>query len=218
MTTYRDSSGRTLADYPRPSVAVDTAVLTVADGRLSVVVVPDGRDGAVGFPNTMRLPGTFVHEGEVLADAVRRSLADKAGLGGLEPVQLHVFDAPGRDDRGWVLSVAHVIAVPVGALGETAVVATDDVGPLAFDHAQILALAVAHVRAAYAEHPDPWALLGDRPFTLLELERLHRAVDPDGTALRDTFRRAMEPQLVATGEFERGTVGKPARLFMRRSS
>ncbi len=209
MTTYHDSSGRTLTEYPRPSVAVDTAVLTVADGALAVVVVPDGRDG------TQRLPGTFLHQGEVLADAVRRSLADKAGLGGLEPAQLHVFDAPGRDDRGWVLSVAHVIAVPADALGETAVVATDDVGPLAYDHEEILALAVAHVRAAYQEHPDPWALLGDRPFTLLELERLHRAVDPDGTPLRDTFRRAMEPQLVATGEFERGTVGKPARLFAR---
>ena len=212
MATYHDSSGRTLTEYPRPSVAVDTAVLTVADGALAVVVVPDGRDG------TQRLPGTFLHEGEMLADAVRRSLADKAGLGGLEPVQLHVFDSPGRDDRGWVLSVAHVIAVPADSLGEAAVVPTDTVGPLAYDHAEILALAVAHVRAAYGEHPDPWALLGDRPFTLLELERLHRAVDPDGTPLRDTFRRAMEPQLVATGEFERGTVGKPARLFLRRTT
>ena len=215
MTTYHDSSGRTLTDYPRPSVAVDTAVLTVADGALAVVVVPDGRDGTRPLPGNLRLPGTFLHQGEVLADAVRRSLADKAGLGGLEPVQLHVFDTPGRDDRGWVLSVAHVIAVPAEALGETAVVATDSVGPLAFDHEEILALSVAHVRAAYREHPDPWALLGDRPFTLLGLERLHRAVDPDGTPLRDTFRRAMEPQLVETGEFERGTVGKPARLFAR---
>ena len=120
-----------------------------------------------------------------------------------------------RDGQHPAAVVAHVIAVPAEALGETAVVATDDVGPLAYDHEEILALAVAHVRAAYREHPDPWSLLGDRPFTLLELERLHRAVDPHGTPLRDTFRRAMEPQLVATGEFERGTVGKPARLFAR---
>lgn len=34
---YRDSSGRALADYPRPSVAVDTALLTVVDGTLSVL-------------------------------------------------------------------------------------------------------------------------------------------------------------------------------------
>ena len=207
MAIYRDSSGRTLADYPRPSVAVDTAVLTVADGRLCVVVVQDGRSG------TRRLPGTFLHEGEVLADAVRRSLADKAGLGGLEPEQLQVFDSLGRDDRGWVLSVAHVIAVPVEALGDATIVPVSSVGPLAYDHQEIHFRAVVHVRDAYRERPDPWRLLGDGPFTLLELERLHRAVDPDGTPLRDTFRRFMEPKLKPTGEFGRGTVGKPARLF-----
>ncbi len=211
MADYHDSSGRSLADYERPSVAVDTAVLTVVDDTLSVVVVPDSRDG------TWRLPGTFLHGGEVLADAVRRSLANKAGIGGLEPVQLRVFDAPGRDVRGWVLSVAHVIAVRADAVAGATVVAADRAAPLAYDHDQILDLAVAHVREAYRQHPDPYGLLGDAPFTLLELERLHRAVDPDGTPLRDTFRRAMEPQLVATGEYERGAVGKPARQFLRRA-
>ena len=49
--------------------------------------------------------------GETLADAVKRSLRDKAGVRGLQPRQLHVFDDPDRDDRGWVLSVAHVDVV-----------------------------------------------------------------------------------------------------------
>ena len=35
---------------------------------------------------------------------------------GLNPRQLHVFDAPDRDDRGWVLSVAHCDVVPVDRL------------------------------------------------------------------------------------------------------
>ncbi|WP_062460845.1 NUDIX hydrolase [Demequina soli] len=214
MTTYRDSSGKALTDYPRPSVAVDTAVLTVAGGALSVLLVDDARDGAAA-PKTRRLPGTFLHEGEVLADAVRRSLADKAGVAGLEPVQLHVFDGPDRDDRGWVLSVAHLVAVPAPLLGDAALVPIADVGPLGFDHAAILALAVARLRADYAEHPDPWGLLGEGPFTLLDLERLHRAVDPGRPGRKDTFRRLMEPQLVDTGDLEHGTVGKPARLFTR---
>ena len=150
-----------------------------------------------------------------MADAVRRSLADKAGLAGLTPVQLHVFDALDRDDRGWVLSVAHLVAVPADRLGAATLAPVTDVGPLAFDHRAILDLAVARLEADYSEHPDPWGLVGDGPFTLLELERLHRAIDPSRPGRKDTFRRLMEPQLLDTGALEQGTVGKPARLFTR---
>ena len=104
--SYRDSSGRSLSDYPRPSVAVDTAVLTL-DPDLGLVVLQVRRDGGTGWA----LPGTFLYEGETLADAVDRSLRKKANVRGLHPRQLHVFDDPQRDDRGWVLSVAHVEVV-----------------------------------------------------------------------------------------------------------
>src|SRR5688500_10882260 len=102
---YRDSSGRTLEDYPRPSVAVDTAVLSIGlSCGLDVLLV---RRDSAQRREAWALPGTFLHKGERLADAVLRSLAEKAGLRGTTPRQLHVFDDPGRDDRGWVLSVAH---------------------------------------------------------------------------------------------------------------
>ena len=116
---YRDSSGARLADYPQPSVAVDTAVLTLAPRahpargapphRLSVLLVrrPEGVDGP-----QWALPGTFLHQGERLADAVTRSLAQKAGVTGGHPAQLAVFDDPHRDERGWVLSVAHLAVIP----------------------------------------------------------------------------------------------------------
>ena len=104
--TYRDSSGRSLSDYPRPSVAVDTAVLTL-DPKLGLVVLEVRRVTGTGWA----LPGTFLREGETLAEAVDRSLRDKANVRGPHPRQLHVFDDPDRDDRGWVLSVAHVEVV-----------------------------------------------------------------------------------------------------------
>ena len=69
MAQYRDSSGRTLADYPRPSVAVDTALLTVVpDTGLSVLLVRRME----GKRALWALPGTFLHEGERLTDAVTR--------------------------------------------------------------------------------------------------------------------------------------------------
>lgn len=205
VINYIDSHGRRLDEYWRPSVAVDTAVLTVRDGVLCVALVETN--------GGWRLPGTFLHEGETLTDAVRRSLNVKAGIRGLIPQQLHVFDAPGRDDRGRVLSVAHLVAVPPGALPGVHLVPVTDARGLAFDHDEILALAVRRLREDYQEHPDPAGLAGAE-FTLLDLRRLHLAIDPD-TPQRDTFRRTMEPKLVPTGELERGTVGKPARLFRR---
>jgi ADP-ribose pyrophosphatase YjhB (NUDIX family) len=209
---HRDGSGKRLADYPRPSVAVDTAVLTAdPDHGLMVLQVP--RPDSRGWA----LPGTFLREGEVLADAVNRSLADKADIHRLRPRQLHVFDALGRDDRGWVLSVAHVAVVPPEVLADrlarTRLVPVAAPGRLVYDHREIIALAVDDVRTRYAALPDPDRLLGD-VFTLRDLRLVHEAVTGD-TLQRDTFRRAMEPHLDATGDRVAVGRGRPAELFRR---
>lgn len=201
-----DSAGTALADYPHPSLAVDTAVLTVQANALCVVLVQN----AGGW----RLPGTFLHEGETLADAVLRSLRDKAGIEGLRPRQLHVFDAPGRDDRGRVVSVAHLVVVPAASMPAGALTPWDAAHGLVYDHEQILRLAVHTVRADYAAAADPARLLG-ADFTLLELLRLHEAVAGEKLG-KDTFRRRVLPDLVETDVYQPGKVGKPAKLFRHR--
>lgn len=243
---YRDASGRTLGDYPRPSIAVDTAVLSVPEGSpLSVLVVRDAGSGSY------RLPGAFLHEGERLSDAVARSLRDKAGVRGVRPRQLQVFDRPDRDDRGWVLSVAHLVAVPGRTLehvdgphdrrgartgGESAptdpraatpvqhaargrglaLVPVSKARGLDFDHDEIVRKAVEQTQREYRARPDPFHLL-PRTFTLRELHVLHEAVA--GVPIpRDSFRRSMEQRLHATGTMSSGRVGKPAREFSQAPS
>ncbi|MGN8050593.1 NUDIX hydrolase [Curtobacterium sp. 22159] len=211
---YRDPAGKRLVDYPRPSVAVDTAVLTVPVREpLSVLQVRDAVDG------DWRLPGTFVHEGERLASAVLRSLADKAGVTGLAPSQLHVFDDPSRDSRGWVLSVAHLDVVPASSLSaglddsRARLVPVDDATGMVHGHEEIVAFAVASLRAVYGAAPDPRGLAAE-PFTMTELRRVHQAVA--GRALQpDSFRRAMLPGLVATEEKRAEGPGKPAATYRR---
>lgn len=213
---YRDSQNKALTDYPRPSVAVDVALLTVSPALgLSVLLI---RRLGEHRHDEWQLPGTFLHEGETLAEAALRALHTKVGVQGLHPVQLAVLDDPGRDDRGWVLSVAHLDVVPHERLSslETAeirLVPVDEARGLAFDHERIVALAVARLREEYHDRPDPRGLLAE-PFTLLELRRLHEAVRGE-VLLKDAFRRAMEPKLRDTGETQSGVVGKPARLFER---
>ena len=225
---YRDATGASLADYPQPSVAVDTAVLTLAPRtnptrgapphRLSVLLVrrPEG----VGGPQ-WALPGTFLHQGERLADAVTRSLAQKAGVTGGHPAQLAVFDDPARDERGWVLSVAHLAVIPYAALAGVLLADPERVRlapvsrlePLPYDHKAIVAAAVRELRRRYADRPDPERLLGSR-FTIRELHEVHEAIA--GTTLqKDTFRRAMEPHLSGTGTLSSGTLGRPSQRFRR---
>jgi 8-oxo-dGTP diphosphatase len=220
VKTAKNAPATSLLDYARPSVAVDTAVLTVAHGSLQVLLVRRREEHRRG---EWALPGTFLREQERLADAVLRSLREKAGISGRVPRQLHVFDDPERDDRGWVLSVAHVDVVPLPALEKAvksdgvrlaSVTAEPElIAGLPYGHAEMVAKAVEWLRAAYAESPDPGALL-DEPFTLKELRDLNEVV-AGRTLMRDTFRRFMEPQLAGTGQMSDGTRGRPSRLWRR---
>lgn len=235
---YRDSDGKTLEDYPRPSVAVDTAVLTVTEqDQLSVLLTLTNNSAARGG-DEWRLPGTFLHAGERLSSAVLRSLREKAGVHGLRPRQLRVFDDPDRDDRGWVLSVAHLVAVPVDQIRlieRTKLVPVNNLPHLQYDHAEIIREAVDALRVEYRRAPDPAGLLpeyagsemrseglsplgSDREpsgaFTMRDLRKLHEAV-LDERLVADTFRRAMMDGLRPTGQIRRGERGKPAELFVR---
>jgi 8-oxo-dGTP diphosphatase len=210
----REARGRRPVDIPRPSVAVDTAVLTRQPGDDTLSVLQVRRPNTRGWS----LPGTFLHDREPLHDAVLRSLAETAGVAGLRPRQLHVFDDPDRDDRGWVLSVAHVDVVSPDQLDErfpadTRLVPVDRPGRLPHGQADIIAAAVEEVRARYAYEPDPDGLLPE-PFTLRELRAVHEAVAGEQLQ-RDAFRRAMQPYLVATGATSEGARGRPAELFER---
>ena len=195
-------------------------MLTVSDGSVCVLLVRRAEDHQHG---KWALPGTFLRERETLADAVLRCLREKAGISGRVPRQLQVFDEPGRDDRGWVLSVAHVDVVPLAALEEA--LKSDGVrlasvtgepeliAGLPYGHADIVAKAVEWLRAVYAEAPDPGALL-EEPFTLKDLRELHEVV-AGAPLMRDTFRRFMEPKLAGTGQMSDGTRGRPSRLWVR---
>jgi 8-oxo-dGTP diphosphatase len=226
---WRDSSGRTLDEYPRPSVAVDVAVLTVQDESLAVLLL----FGVDPYDDSARwsLPGGFVHPGERLADTAGRVLLAKCGIEDLQSRQLHVFDDPQRDPRGWVMSVAHASTVPHASLFTAMADRTQvRLAPVAagspvrvrlprgqrrlpFDHDAIVAWAVADIRDRYSSTPDPDRLLG-QTFSVRQLQRVHEAVV--GTPWhKDAFRRLMDPHLVVAPGKDRSGYGPPAQLFRR---
>ncbi|MGG7100160.1 NUDIX hydrolase [Rhodococcus sp. 24CO] len=207
MNEWTDSSGKALTDYPRPSVAVDVAVLTYSDAALKMLVVKHQL-------GKFALPGTFLHERELLTAAADRALRSKAGMVNAEFHQLAILDNPNRDDRGWVLSVAHAAALPESDVPVDATL-LDAYGALdlAFDHAEIVGLAVADLRSRYAEAVDPAGLLGDT-FTVPQLRQLYEVVF-DRELQKDSFRRHVVDALISTGEYVRAATGRPAEMYRR---
>jgi 8-oxo-dGTP diphosphatase len=218
--------------FERPSVAVDVVLLSVLGERLATLLV---RRSAHPFRGRWALPGSFVDVRESLDDAAARLLARKVGLDGVFLEQLYTFGAPDRDPRTRVISVAYYALVDGGQLGEPApdrtlatlevpwegetggpVDVVDDGGrtlTLAFDHDEILGMAVKRIRGKLDYTPIGFQLL-PRRFTLRQLQAVHETVL--GRPLnKDSFRRRMLASgwLEATGEHQRDVDHRPAELY-----
>ena len=228
--------------FERPSVTVDVVLLTASEGSLFTTLV---RRRAHPFQGNWALPGGFVRMEETLEAAAARVLHKKVGLSDVFLEQLYTFGDPGRDPRTRVLSVAHMALIDgrrfeaaqppregavVGRVqvewaGETGgpVSVLDEKGEpyeLAFDHEDILGMAVKRIRGKLDYTPIGFQLLGDR-FTLLDLQKVHETV-LGHPVNKDSFRRRMlaSGQLEATGERQREVGHRPAALyrFARRSA
>lgn len=233
MARWRDSNGKALRDYPQPTVAVDVAALTVPaplseHSRLHVLLHRRADGLAAG---SWALPGTVLRKRERLGAAANRALQTKAGIVGVEPTQLEIFDDPARDDRGWVLSVAHAALLPyesfaavvaqsdsvtLVAVEEARALLPDRQQRLPFDQDRVVELAADWAAREYADDPDPYGLLPS-PFTLAQLRRLHQAVEGRGWQ-KDVFRRRFEDRLQEVGGRTVVTTGRPAALLQRRAS
>lgn len=136
-------------DYPHPALTVDI-VLATRGRSSSVLLIKRMRDP---FEGCWAIPGGFVEEGETLADAARRELKEETGLDVEELEQLYTAGDPGRDPRGWTVSVVYLLRVNSKRIKpkagddakEVKWFPLDDLPPLAFDHAMILERARARL-------------------------------------------------------------------------
>jgi 8-oxo-dGTP diphosphatase len=128
-------------------LTVDVVALCGEPGVTRVLLIQRGHPP---FAGRWALPGGFVEESERVSDAAPRELAEETGLqvGDLE--LLGVYDTPGRDPRGWTVSVVYLARLPRAAAVAGADDAADarwfpaqELPELAFDHAAILADAFA---------------------------------------------------------------------------
>jgi len=128
--------------YPRPAVTADIALVTI-EATPRVLLIRRKHDP---FAGAWALPGGYVDEMEPLVKAAKRELLEETGLENVELEQLHCFGDPGRDPRGWTITVAFLARVYPDRLNpkagddaaEVAWFSLNELPTLAFDHAEIL--------------------------------------------------------------------------------
>ncbi len=226
--------------FERPSVTADIVIFTLdSSDELNILLIKRG-----GFPykDCWAIPGGFLEAGkESIDEAAARELKTETNIDNVYLKQLYTFGDPGRDPRTTVLSVAYTALVPKHKLN---IKAGDDAkeaklftikydvngiiftngnkviteSDLAFDHAEIIKMAITRLRNRIEYEDDAFNLLKDKnEFTISELKRIHETIKNKSLDLPN-FRKSFLRDYVATGkviDLNKTLIskGKPARLY-----
>lgn len=144
--------GKYIYEWPRPMVAVDTAVFGFFAGKAKLLLVNRRNEP---FKGKWCLPGGFLEIEEELEDGVARELAEETGLTGIKLEQIRTFGRCGRDPRGRVITVTYMGTVQEG---KSKVKAGDDAAKaqwfdidklpqgLAFDHNDVTKYLISRLK------------------------------------------------------------------------
>ncbi len=197
---------------------VDVVLLTLHDDSLHLALLK--REHAP-FAGVLALPGGYIHAGEDsdTRDAALRTLREKTGINSPYLEQLGTFSGPGRDPRGWSISVAYYALVPSRLIDgegcpDVVLRPVDQIQGLPFDHAQIVDAALLRVRNKSSYSSLPVHLCGET-FTLPRLQAVYEGIlgEPINKV---SFRRKIDELDIleaVEGEFETGKAHRPAQLY-----
>ena len=207
-------------EYERPGLTVDCVIfgLDLEEETLKVMLIE--RD-VEPFAGEWAIPGGFVRRDETLMTAANRELEEETGIAAVFLEQLYTFGNPGRDPRGWVVSVAYYALV---SPEKHHIHATMDARQaqwfpitslprLAFDHEEILATALARIRGKLTYAPIGFELLPQK-FTIKQLQKLYEIVLGRQLDNRNFRKKIFAMDVLRElGEMQTGVPHRAARLY-----
>lgn len=205
-------------DYPRAALTVDCVVFGLEEAELKVLLI---QRGLPPFKSKWALPGGFVQVNETLDEAARRELVEETGLSNVYLEQLYTFGAVDRDPRERVVSVAYFALVksaehPATGASDAAAAGwfrVTKLPALAFDHAEIVATALARLRGKVRYEPIGFELLPPK-FTLSQIQHIYEAVLQTPLDKRNFRKRILAMGLlIPLEERTRSGAHRPAQLF-----
>ncbi|MHC0035438.1 NUDIX domain-containing protein [Pseudoneobacillus sp. C159] len=202
---------------------------------LKLMLIQRAEKNAEGEPNIeggkWALPGGFIQPNETAIEAAKRELEEETAVTGVHIKHFGVYDQPGRDFRGWIISNAHYAIVAENDLLQRK--AADDATcvelfsieevqrlDLAFDHRQIIEDALWFIRKDMALTTIAKKFLPEE-FVLSELQGVLLTVLDDPSIKLDAafFRKAPTLPFIEK-VFENGKAKKsnlysktPAQLY-----
>ena len=207
-------------EYERPALTADCVIfgLDLGEEKLNILLIERDREP---FAGAWAIPGGFVQPDESPAAAALRELREETGIVNVFLEQLYTFGEQGRDPRGWVVSVAyyalvspdkHALAAATDARRAVWFPATAP-PPLAFDHQEILRVALLRLRGKLTYAPIGFELLPQK-FTIKQLQKLYEIVLDQKLDNRN-FRKKIFGMgvLRELSETQQGVPHRAARLY-----
>jgi len=135
-------------EYPRPAVCADILVFSRTKSSTDILLIKRKFDP---FKDHWALPGGFLDMDEELDTAAYRELEEETSITNIKLEQFRAFGKIGRDPRGRTVSVVYYGFLPESEKNKA--IANSDAAeaiwyninslpPLAFDHEEIINLAI----------------------------------------------------------------------------
>lgn len=183
---------------------------------LEVLVAPRAREPFAGRP---ALPGGPLEVDEGMDEALVRHLGrhlDGAAIGHLE--QVATFSDPTRDPFERTVATAYLVLVGPDdwpPSGDARWCGVEDLEPMAFDHARVLAVALERLRGKVSYTNIAWALAPEE-FTIAQLRQVYRAClghDVDPTNLTRVLERRAQIERTGRRQASGHRGGRPAATW-----
>lgn len=236
--------------YDKPSVAVDAVVFGIEDcksatmdeKKLKILLIKRGEEP---FKDMFSLPGGFLRRGETVEEAVRRELAEEAGVTHSKLIPLKVYSKNGRDPRGWIISDAFIsltntvelsthvnsdakeavwLDLTYESANDTLHIADDIIisadgfvlgSTLAFDHGQIIYDAFRKLQDEVRYHDIIFDLMPEL-FTISDLHKPYKTILSKSETIQ-AFRKRMLPKIEETELYDNTTSAhRKSKLYRRK--